>query len=311
MNRALSSHRAILDGEIVAFDEAGRPSFSRLQQRMHVASETAAKRRAKEVPVAFVAFDLLWLDGHSLFDVPYEERRARLKDARDRGAVLAHARPCRRQRARRARGDPAERSRGRRRQEARQPLRARPQVAVLAEDQERAARGRRHRRLGPRHGQAHRPHRRAADRRRGARRAALRREGRHGLHGGRARPPREGARAPRRLAVRRRRAAAAARRGVRAPDARRGGGVHRMDEGGSDAPPVLQGAARGGAAVGVPRRRDAAARRRAGARRRAHAEAHEPRQGALSGGRVHQARHHRVPRARRSRRCSRTSRAGR
>jgi bifunctional non-homologous end joining protein LigD len=80
MNRALSSHRAILDGEIVAFDEAGRPSFSRLQSRMHIASESAARRRSKEVPVAFVAFDLLWLGGHSLFDVPYEERRVRLQE---------------------------------------------------------------------------------------------------------------------------------------------------------------------------------------------------------------------------------------
>ena len=80
LNRALSSHRAILDGEIVAFDEQGRPSFPRLQSRMHVASESAARRRAKEVPVTFVAFDLLWLDGHALFEVPYAERRGRLME---------------------------------------------------------------------------------------------------------------------------------------------------------------------------------------------------------------------------------------
>jgi bifunctional non-homologous end joining protein LigD len=78
LNRALSSHHAILDGEIVAFDEHGRPSFARLQSRMHVSSESAARRRAKEVPVAYVAFDLLWLDGHPLLELPYAERRARL-----------------------------------------------------------------------------------------------------------------------------------------------------------------------------------------------------------------------------------------
>jgi len=82
LNRALSSHRAILDGEIVAFEQSGsppRPSFARLQSRMHVASEAAARRRMKETPVAYIVFDLLWLDGHSLMDLPYEERRARLE----------------------------------------------------------------------------------------------------------------------------------------------------------------------------------------------------------------------------------------
>ncbi|HEV7804642.1 MAG TPA: DNA ligase D [Solirubrobacteraceae bacterium] len=80
MNRALSSHRVIVDGEIVAFDEHGRPSFGRLQSRMHVGSESAARRRSKDVPVAFVAFDLLWLDGHPLLDEPYAQRRVRLRE---------------------------------------------------------------------------------------------------------------------------------------------------------------------------------------------------------------------------------------
>ena len=80
LNRALSHHTAILDGEIVAFDEDGRPSFGRLQHRMHVSSESAARRLAKTNPVAYVAFDLLYLDGHSLLGLTYEERRARLKE---------------------------------------------------------------------------------------------------------------------------------------------------------------------------------------------------------------------------------------
>jgi bifunctional non-homologous end joining protein LigD len=79
-NRALSSHRAIVDGEIVAFDDNGRPSFGRLQSRMHISSEAAARRRVKDCPVAYVVFDLLWLDGHSLMDLPYQERRARLQE---------------------------------------------------------------------------------------------------------------------------------------------------------------------------------------------------------------------------------------
>ncbi len=78
LNRALGSHEAILDGEIVAFDEKGRPSFQALQGRMHVRGESTVKHLAESHPVTYVIFDLLWLDGHSLTDLPYTERRARL-----------------------------------------------------------------------------------------------------------------------------------------------------------------------------------------------------------------------------------------
>ncbi len=80
LDRALGSHHAVLDGEIVAFDEDRRPSFGRLQQRMHVASREQARRLAGRVPVAYMIFDLLWLDGHSLIGLPYVERRARLAE---------------------------------------------------------------------------------------------------------------------------------------------------------------------------------------------------------------------------------------
>jgi bifunctional non-homologous end joining protein LigD len=80
LNRALHAHEAVVDGEIVAFDEAGKPSFQRLQRRMHLSSESQIQRMAKSVPATFVAFDLLYLDGHSLLDVPYEERRERLEE---------------------------------------------------------------------------------------------------------------------------------------------------------------------------------------------------------------------------------------
>ncbi len=86
LNRALSHHGAILDGEIVAFDENGRPSFGRLQHRMHVSSDSAAKRLSKTNPVVYVLFDLLWLDGHSLMDLPYAERRERLSELGLNGA---------------------------------------------------------------------------------------------------------------------------------------------------------------------------------------------------------------------------------
>jgi bifunctional non-homologous end joining protein LigD len=76
--RALGSHSAVLDGEIVAFDSDGRPSFGTLATRMGVSAPAKAKRLAASSPVTYVIFDLLWLDGHSTMALPYAERRRRL-----------------------------------------------------------------------------------------------------------------------------------------------------------------------------------------------------------------------------------------
>jgi bifunctional non-homologous end joining protein LigD len=70
---------AVLDAEIVAFDERGRPSFETLQQRMNLTNEREIKRISQRIPVALVAFDLLWLDGHDLTGRPLEERRELLE----------------------------------------------------------------------------------------------------------------------------------------------------------------------------------------------------------------------------------------
>jgi bifunctional non-homologous end joining protein LigD len=80
MADALGSRRLILDGEVVAFDADGRPSFELLQSRMHLASDSAVKRRMRDVPVAYVAFDLLWLEGHSTLSLPYTDRRRLLAE---------------------------------------------------------------------------------------------------------------------------------------------------------------------------------------------------------------------------------------
>jgi bifunctional non-homologous end joining protein LigD len=80
LNRNLGSRDAVLDGEIVAFDENGRPSFERLQHRMHLTGETRIKRRAKEIPVVYAIFDVLYLDGRDLMGLPYEVRRKRLEE---------------------------------------------------------------------------------------------------------------------------------------------------------------------------------------------------------------------------------------
>jgi bifunctional non-homologous end joining protein LigD len=79
LNRALGHHAAILDGEIVAFDADGKPSFNAIQRRIHLTSDAQVRRLARESPVTYVVFDLVWLDGHPLYDEPYERRRERLK----------------------------------------------------------------------------------------------------------------------------------------------------------------------------------------------------------------------------------------
>jgi bifunctional non-homologous end joining protein LigD len=78
LGRALASTEAVLDGEVVAFDDSGRPSFQKLQGRMHLTSEHVVRRLAASDPVAYLIFDLLWLDGRSLMELPYLERRERL-----------------------------------------------------------------------------------------------------------------------------------------------------------------------------------------------------------------------------------------
>lgn len=70
---------AVLDGEIVALDENGRPSFELMQARMHLSSEAVVRQRMAEVPVRFMAFDLIWHKGRDMTELPYTERRAALE----------------------------------------------------------------------------------------------------------------------------------------------------------------------------------------------------------------------------------------
>jgi bifunctional non-homologous end joining protein LigD len=75
----LAGAEAVLDGEVVALDDQGAPSFQRLQRRMHVSGPNLTRRLREDVPVSYVIFDLLYLDGETLLELPYAERRARLE----------------------------------------------------------------------------------------------------------------------------------------------------------------------------------------------------------------------------------------
>jgi bifunctional non-homologous end joining protein LigD len=79
LHRQLAARNAVVDGEVVAFDDNGQPSFQRMQDRFHRSPEELARHRGR-VPIQFLAFDLLWLDGESLLELPLVERRARLAE---------------------------------------------------------------------------------------------------------------------------------------------------------------------------------------------------------------------------------------
>ena len=68
----------ILDGEIVALDAQGRPSFGELQARMHVQRPSAALRA--QVPVSLLLFDVLHAGGQRQLSMTYDQRRSVLED---------------------------------------------------------------------------------------------------------------------------------------------------------------------------------------------------------------------------------------
>ncbi|MHA7134111.1 ATP-dependent DNA ligase [Oerskovia turbata] len=83
----------VVDGEIVALDARGRPSFRRLQQRANLtrAGDVAAARA--RVAVELMLFDILAVRGRSLVKRPYDERRALLADLVE-GSGITHVPPA-------------------------------------------------------------------------------------------------------------------------------------------------------------------------------------------------------------------------
>ncbi len=76
----VKADRAILDGEIVALDEEGRPSFSLMQQRTGFQPGKRRLQRREGVPIVYYAFDLLYVDGFDLRSVALEQRKQLLQD---------------------------------------------------------------------------------------------------------------------------------------------------------------------------------------------------------------------------------------
>ncbi len=74
-----ASSEAVVDGEIIALDASGRPSFGLLQRRMHLTKAREIEREVVRTPIAYHLFDLLRLDGRDLTGVPLRDRRALLE----------------------------------------------------------------------------------------------------------------------------------------------------------------------------------------------------------------------------------------
>lgn len=93
LGRALGSHNAVLDGVVVALADGGGPRPPTLARRAAADRPAELRRLAARLPATYVIFDLLWLDGDSLVDLPYVDRRRRLESlalAGDRWRVLDH-----------------------------------------------------------------------------------------------------------------------------------------------------------------------------------------------------------------------------
>jgi len=79
LGSAVGVDQTVLDGEIVAFGGGAWPDFEALQQRMNISTAAQARALSAQVPVSYLAFDLLWLDGRTLLTEPYSLRRELLE----------------------------------------------------------------------------------------------------------------------------------------------------------------------------------------------------------------------------------------
>jgi bifunctional non-homologous end joining protein LigD len=85
---ALAPERLVLDGEIIAYDDAGRPSFAKLGPRMHAERPLEVQRAQASVPVSYLVFDVLALGERDLRGLPLVERKRLLAEiVQGRGLV--------------------------------------------------------------------------------------------------------------------------------------------------------------------------------------------------------------------------------
>jgi bifunctional non-homologous end joining protein LigD len=87
----IKAKNAILDGEVVALDEEGKPSFSLMQQRTGFRPHGKRSAPKADVPVLYYAFDLIYLDGEDWRRMPLEERKGKLASIVKAGDALRYS----------------------------------------------------------------------------------------------------------------------------------------------------------------------------------------------------------------------------
>jgi bifunctional non-homologous end joining protein LigD len=88
--KALPFERVLLDGELVALDEHGRPNFQRLQQRAQLRRALDIRHAVVDCPVTFYAFDLLAFDGFDLRGLPLSTRKGLLQRVAPLAGVIRY-----------------------------------------------------------------------------------------------------------------------------------------------------------------------------------------------------------------------------
>ena len=162
LGEALGSLQAVLDGEIVALDDKGRPSFEALQPRMNTRRAEPGPPARRQHPGDVHDLRPLHLDGHSALEVPYSERRRLLEGLKLAGPHWATPPSETGNGCSGPPGGPRRRARGHRGETTRQPLPARPAGPELGEGEELPHPVGGHRGLGDRAGPSRRRSRGAA-----------------------------------------------------------------------------------------------------------------------------------------------------
>jgi len=87
----LKAKNAILDGEVVAVDEQGRPSFSLMQQRTGIRQHGRQAAPRRDLPIFYYVFDVIYLDGYDLRRVKLEDRKRALRDVLKDGEIVRYS----------------------------------------------------------------------------------------------------------------------------------------------------------------------------------------------------------------------------